>query len=94
MNDVERRLAILTAHRIVTSIAFSDIRDYLCFERDGNWRPKTLAEVNPDKMFALKTFRTDKKGRLMHIELQDKNKALGLLLKLHGIRGDQRSHGP
>jgi hypothetical protein len=74
---------------ILTAIAFSDIRDYLDTGPDGE-KAKSLEEIDPIKLYALKTYRTDSTRRSFCIRLHDKNKALGMLLK---ITENQRSCG-
>jgi hypothetical protein len=67
----------------LAAIAFSDIRDY--FElKSGSMKLKKLGEIDPVKLHALKTYRTDKTGRLLSIRLHDKGWALAMLLKLTG----------
>ena len=77
MTDREKLLEILTA------IAFSDIRDYLDFGRDG-LKAKSLAEIDNIKLYALKTYRANETRRSFCIRLHDKGKALAMLLKISG----------
>jgi hypothetical protein len=77
VTDRQKLLVILTA------IAFSDIGDYFEFEPDG-LKAKSLAEINPHKLYALRTYRADETRRSFCIRLHDKGKALTMLLKLTG----------
>ena len=75
---------------ILTSIAFSDIGDYLDFGSDG-LKAKSLAKIDPVKLYALKTYRADETRRTFCICLHDKGKALCMLLKLKGMLREQGS---
>lgn len=74
--------------QIIKAIAFSDITDYCEFGPDG-LKPKNLEAIDPIKLHALRTYRFNKKGKLVCVALRDNNRALSLLLKMTG--GQTRS---
>ena len=55
----------------------------MTFEEDG-LRAKPLEEIPPMKLHALKNLKTDERGMVVSIELRNKSKALGMLLKITG----------
>lgn len=81
--DFEGVIVKLKLLEVLTAIAFSDMGDYLDFGPDG-LRAKSLSEIDPIKLYALKTYRADKTRRSFCIRLHDKGKALAMLMKIPG----------
>jgi hypothetical protein len=69
--------------KVMIAIAFSDIGDYLDFG-SGGVKARRLAEIEPMKLSALKTYRMDMTRRTFGIRLHDQGKALTTLLKIPG----------
>ncbi len=66
---------------ILKAIAFSDIRNYLDYG-PKELRPRSIAEIDPGKLHALKTYWGGKSHKSFCIRLNDKVKALAMLLKI------------
>ena len=79
MNEMEMAVEILNV------IAHADMGDYIDIGPDGI-RLKRLDEIEPMKLYAIKTYRCNQTGSTFRICLHDKIKALWLLHLLNGSR--------
>jgi hypothetical protein len=79
----ERLIERVRLLETLKAIAFSDICDYVTFE-EGGMRARPFEEIPPMKLHALKNLKTDERGMVVSIELRNKSRALGMLLKITG----------